>query len=184
MDKQAKKQRLQEKYEKEVAAVIAKEFDIKNVMATPKVQKVVLNIGIGSLVKNKEAVETLKKDLAAITGQLPALKNAKVSIATFNLRRGMVVGMAVTLRGERMYAFLDRLFSIVLPRLRDFRGVSVKSFDKNGNYTLGVVEHTIFPEVDLAKGSAHGMEITIVINSGSVEQSRRLLTLKGMPFEK
>lgn len=178
------KQRLQEKYEKEVAGTLAKEFGIANKMAVPRLEKVVLNVGIGNMVKNKEAVEALKKDLMAISGQAVGMKLAKVSIATFNLRRGMTVGMAVTLRGERMYAFLDRLFSIVLPRLRDFRGVSTKSFDRGGNYTLGVIEHTIFPEVDLSKSAPHGLEISIVVNSGDPEKSKRLLDLMGMPFVK
>lgn len=178
------KSKLQEKYEKEIAGIIAKEFGIKNKLAIPKVQKIVINAGIGNLIKNKEVLESLKKDFAVITGQSPVLKTAKVSIASFSLRRGMVVGMAVTLRGVRMYSFLDRLFSITLPRLRDFRGVSVASFDKNGNYTLGIEEHTIFPEVDMTKSSPHGMEVTIVVNSKSPERSERLLTLMGMPFEK
>lgn len=178
------KQRLQEKYEKEVVKTLVSEFGIKNKMAIPKINKVVLNIGIGSVAKNKELVEILKKDLAAISGQKPAIKVAKVSIASFGLRRGMPVGIAVTLRREMMYAFLDRLFSIVLPRLRDFRGVPRKSFDKGGNYTLGVSEHTVFPEADITKGAPHGLEITIVINSGKKEVSERLLQLLGMPFEK
>lgn len=178
------KQRLQEKYEKEVVKTLVSEFGIKNKMAIPKVNKVVLNIGIGSVAKNKELVETLKKDLAAISGQKPAVKVAKVSIASFGLRRGMPVGIAVTLRREMMYAFLDRLFSIVLPRLRDFRGVPRKSFDKSGNYTLGLVEHTVFPEADITKGTPHGLEITIAINRGKKEMSERLLELLGMPFEK
>ena len=178
------KQRLQEKYEKEVFKTLISEFGIKNKMAVPKINKVVLNVGTGSIAKNKEVVENLKKDLAAISGQKPAVKVAKVSIASFGLRRGMPVGLAVTLRREMMYAFLDRLFSIVLPRLRDFRGVSRKSFDKSGNYTLGVTEHIIFPEADITKGTPHGLEITIVINSGKKEVSERLLELLGMPFEK
>ena len=178
------KQRLQEKYEKEVFKTLVSEFGIKNKMAVPKINKVVLNVGTGSIAKNKEVVENLKKDLAAISGQKPATKVAKVSIASFGLRRGMPVGLAVTLRREMMYAFLDRLFSIVLPRLRDFRGVSRKSFDKSGNYTLGITEHIIFPEADITKGTPHGLEITIVVNSGNKEVSERLLELLGMPFEK
>jgi len=178
------KQRLQEKYEKEVFKTLVSEFGIKNKMAVPKINKVVLNVGTGSIAKNKEVVENLKKDLAAISGQKPATKVAKVSIASFGLRRGMPVGLVVTLRREMMYAFLDRLFSIVLPRLRDFRGVSRKSFDKSGNYTLGVTEHIIFPEADITKGTPHGLEITIVVNSGNKEVSERLLELLGMPFEK
>jgi len=178
------KQRLQEKYEKEVVKTLVSEFGIKNKMAVPKISKVVINIGIGSIAKNKELTETLRKDLAAISGQKPSTKVARVSIASFGLRAGMPVGIAVTLRRELMYAFLDRLFSIVLPRLRDFRGVSRDSFDKAGNYTLGVVEHTVFPEADIIKGTSHGLEVTIVVSSGKKEMSERLLELMGMPFEK
>ena len=176
--------KLKEKYEKEISGKLAGEFGIQNKMAIPRVTKVVVNAGVGSLVKNKEALETFKKDLAAITGQEPAFKKAKISIASFNLRQGMVTGMAVTLRGERMYSFLDRLFTIVLPRLRDFRGVKTTGFDKAGNYTLGIEEHTVFPEVDVAKGSPHGLEITIVIRAKNPDQSRRLLALMGLPFER
>lgn len=177
--------RLQEKYQKEVKVALAKEFDIKNTFAVPKVEKVVINMGIGSISKNQQQIDALKKDLAAVTGQLPSTRNARVSIASFSLREGMPVGLSATLRGERMYSFLDRLFSIVLPRLRDFRGVSLKSFDKMGNYTLGFDEHTVFPEIDSTKSaSAHGFEITIVTTAKDREQSKRLLELMGMPFQK
>jgi len=179
------KVRLQEKYEKEVKDVLAKEFSTKNTFAIPKVEKVVINIGVGSLSKNQQQMDALKKDLATVTGQAPSVRNARVSIASFSLRAGMPVGLSATLRGERMYSFLDRLFSIVLPRLRDFRGVSLKSFDKMGNYTLGLEEHTVFPEIDPTKSAnAHGFEITIVTSAKDVEQSKRLLELMGMPFEK
>lgn len=177
--------RLQEKYRNEVKDALAKEFTIKNSLAVPKLEKVVINVGVGSLVKNRDQMEALRKDLAAITGQAPAIRAAKVSIASFSLRAGMPVGLAVTLRGEKMYSFLDRLFSIVLPRLRDFKGVSIKSFDKIGNYTLGFAEHTVFPEIDTAKSaSAHGFEITIVTTAKDKEKSKRLLELMGMPFVK
>lgn len=177
--------RLKEKYEKEVAPTLAKEFEIKNALAIPKIEKIVLNMGLGEMIKTKELKATASKDLAAITGQTPSVRAAKVSIAAFGLRAGMPVGLSVTLRGERMYDFLDRLVSITLPRFRDFRGVPNKSFDKVGNYTLGITEHTVFPEVDLSKGVApRGLEITIVTNSKSIEKSRRLLELLGMPFEK
>lgn len=177
--------RLKEKYEKEVMKTLAEEFGIKNVMAVPSVQKVVINMGIGEIAKNKEALEALKRDLATLAGASPSIRNARVSIASFSVREGMPVGLSVTLRGEKMYSFLDKLFSITLPRLRDFRGIPVKSFDKNGNYTLGLAEHTVFPEIDLAKSAApHGLEITIVINSGNVSLSKRLLTLLGCPFSK
>lgn len=177
--------RLKEKYIKEIKQTLAKEFDIKNVLAVPGLKKVVVNVGIGSLSKNQQQMDALKKDLASITGQAPSVRNAKVSIASFSLRAGMPVGLSVTLRGDKMYSFLDRLFSIVLPRLRDFRGVSGKSFDKMGNYTLGFEEHTVFPEIDPTKSaSAHGLEITIVTTAGNIEKSKRLLELLGMPFEK
>ncbi len=177
--------RLQEKYEKEVKNILAKEFGTQNTFAIPKVEKVVVNVGIGNLSKNQQQTDALKKDLATITGQAPSVRNAKVSIASFSLRAGMPVGLSVTLRGGRMYSFLDRLFSIVLPRLRDFRGVSLKSFDKMGNYTLGLEEHTVFPEIDSTKSaSAHGFEVTIVTTAKDKEQSKRLLELMGMPFQK
>lgn len=177
--------RLKTKYEKEVAPILMEEFGIKNPMATPKIIKVVVNMGAGEMIKNKEIGPSLSRDLAAITGQKPSTRLAKVSIATFGLRRGMPVGLSTTLRGERMYNFLDKFFSIVLPRLRDFRGVSAKSFDAKGNYTLGMSEHTVFPEVDIAKASApHGMEISIVTNTQNREMAKRLLSLLGMPFEK
>ena len=177
--------RLQEKYQKEVKEVMTKEFGIKNSFAVPAIKKVVVNMGVGEAAKNQQAMDALKRDLSAVTGQAPSTRNAKVSIASFSLREGMPVGLTITLRGERMYSFLDRLFSIVLPRLRDFRGVPAKSFDKFGNYTLGFTEHTVFPELDPAKAAnAHGMEVTIVTNAGSPEKSRKLLELLGMPFEK
>jgi large subunit ribosomal protein L5 len=177
--------RLKERYNKEIKAVLAKEFDIKNQMSLPKLVKVVVNMGVGEAAKSKQAMEALQKDLATITGQAPSVRNAKVSIASFSLRAGMPVGLSVTLRGERMYSFLDRLFSIVLPRLRDFRGVTDKSFDQKGNYTLGVEEHTVFPEIDPTKSAQpHGMEITIVVTGESVVKSKKLLELLGMPFEK
>lgn len=177
------KPRLQEKYEKEIASQLEKEFEIENKMAIPRLTKIVVNSGIGEAMKNKNLIETMSSDLAIITGQKPSVRLAKVSIATFNLRRGMPVGLTTTLRGERMYSFLDRLVSIVLPRLRDFKGMSLKSFDKAGNYTLGITEHTVFPEIDLPKtGSARGLEVTIVTNAKGPEKSKRLLELLGMPF--
>lgn len=179
-----KMNRLREKYE-QARGVLTKEFDIKNKLAVPGITKVVVNMGVGEAAKNQQTMDNLKRDLAQITGQAPSVRNAKVSIASFSLRAGMPVGLATTLRGEQMYSFLDRLFSIVLPRLRDFRGVPVKSFDKFGNYTLGLTEHTVFPEIDQAKASpAHGLEITIVTNSGDVVKSKMLLELMGMPFQK
>jgi large subunit ribosomal protein L5 len=177
--------RLKERYNKEIKTVLAKEFDIKNQMSLPKLVKVVVNMGVGEAAKSKQAMEALQKDMATITGQAPSTRNAKVSIASFSLRAGMPVGLSVTLRGERMYAFLDRLFSVALPRLRDFRGVTDKSFDKQGNYTLGIEEHTVFPEIDPGKSAQpHGMEITIVTTGETMLQSKKLLELLGMPFEK
>lgn len=175
---------LQQKYEKEIKAILAKEFDIKNIMAVPKVNKVVINMGIGKDTKNKELKESLQKDLATISGQKPSIKLAKVSIASFNLRRGMPVGLAVTLRGDRMYDFLHRLFSIVLPRLRDFRGLPKKSLDKGGNFTLGLTEQIVFPEIDQAKSTPHGLEITIVTSTKDSKKAERLLELLGLPFER
>jgi large subunit ribosomal protein L5 len=177
--------RLKEKFEKEIKGALAKELNIKNILTVPKVSKVVVNMGIGAAAKSKEQMDALKRDLAAVTGQAASTRNAKVSIASFSLRAGMPVGLSVTLRGERMYSFLDRLFSIVLPRLRDFKGVLMKSFDKKGNYTLGFEEHTVFPEIDTARAAApHGLEITIVTTAGSPERAKRLLELLGCPFEK
>jgi len=177
--------RLKIKYEKEVALALASEFDIKNKMAAPKITKIVLNMGIGEIAKNTQLREALSRDLALITGQVPSIRRARISIATFNVVKGNPVGLSLTLRGIKMYDFLDKLISIVLPRLRDFRGVSNSSFDKSGNYSLGISEHTIFPEVDLAKAaSPRGLEVTLVIDSESPDQSKRLLELLGMPFEK
>src|SRR3972149_8920226 len=177
--------RLKEKYQKEIKGILAEEFEIKNKMAIPKVLKVTVNMGIGEISKSKELKESLSRDLAAISGQKPSIRAAKVSIATFGIRAGMPVGLAVTLRGVRMYDFLDKLFSIVLPRLRDFRGVPNKSFDARGNYTLGITDHTVFPEIDVSKtGTPRGLEISIVTDAGETEKAKRLLTLMGMPFAK
>jgi large subunit ribosomal protein L5 len=176
---------LYEDYKTKIKDQLIKEFDIKNVMAVSKLTKIVVNIGTGDLSKNKEATAKLLEDLAAITGQKPKITKARISIAGFNLRAGTNVGMVVTLRGTKMYDFLEKLVKITLPRLRDFRGVPSKSFDKNGNYTLGIIEHTVFTEIDLAKvDKARGMEITIVTSGRDALQSKRLLELLGMPFEK
>lgn len=174
-----------EKYQKDARKVLAEELGIKNELAIPKIQKVVINMGTGELHKNKEVYQKTVDEIAAISGQKPAVRAARISVAGFNLRAGTPVGLTVTLRGVRMYQFLDKLISVVLPRLRDFRGVPTKSFDPNGNYTLGFTEHTVFPEIDLAKvDRAKGLEVTIVSNAGSKEKGRRLLELLGMPFEK
>lgn len=177
--------RLSLKYKEEVAKKLAEEFGIKNVMSLPKLHKINLNVGIGDLVKNKEAKEKLVKDLASITGQIASDRKSKISVATFGTRKGMIVGMGLTLRKERMYDFFDRFVNIVLPRLRDFRGVKRTSFDNFGNYTIGIVDHTVFPEIDISKSApAHGLEITFVTNAGSKEKGERLLELLGMPFQK
>ncbi len=178
------KSRLKEKYEKEVVSSLAKEFGIDNRMALPKITKVVVNMGVGNTLHDKKLLEQYKSDLGLITGQLPQVRQARVSVASFGVRRGMSVGLKATLRGVRMYSFIDKLFSIILPRLRDFRGVSLKSFDANGNYTLGISEHTVFPEIDPNKSLAHGLEITIVTSTKKQEEAKRLLELLGMPFEK
>jgi large subunit ribosomal protein L5 len=177
--------RLKEKFEKEVRPVLEKELGIKNILALPIVSKVVINMGVGEVAKNQQQMDNLKRDMATVAGQAASVRNAKVSIASFSLRAGMPVGLSVTLRGERMYSFLDRLFSIVLPRLRDFRGIPTKSFDKSGSYTLGLLEHTVFPEIDPTKSAQpHGMEITIVVKNADPEKSKRLLELMGCPFIK
>ncbi len=156
-----------------------------NIMETPKITKIVINTGIGDTLKSKEALAKIEGDLAAISGQKPKITKARISIAGFNLRAGMNVGMVVTLRGKRMSDFFEKLVKITLPRLRDFRGVKTTSFDKSGNYTLGILDHTVFPETDLAKvDKPRGMEITIVTNVNDREKSRELLTNLGMPFEK
>lgn len=176
---------LETKYEKEVVPKLAQELGIKNRLALPKIRKVVVNMGVGEAIKNKESLEKAGSDLAIITGQKPTLRKAKVSVASFGLRRGMPVGLKVTLRRDRMFAFLEKLFFIVLPRLRDFRGLRTSSFDESGNYTLGISEHTVFPELDLSKiDKPRGLEVTIVTDAKNAETSMRLLELMGMPFAK
>lgn len=176
--------RLKEKYEKEIVPALAKDLGVDNKLVLPKITKVVVNVGVGEAAKNKEVLSQLKRDLAAVTGQLPQVRSARVSVASFSIRRGMPVGLKTTLRGEKMYSFLDKLFSVVLPRLRDFRGVSLKSFDRQGNYTLGLEDHAVFPEIDLAKSQSRGLEISIVTSTDDRKKARRLLELMGMPFEK
>ena len=176
--------RLKDKYENEIIPTLVGEFDIKNRMEVPKIVKIVVNSGTGDALKNKELLEKIKTDMALITGQAPSVRAARVSVASFGIRAGMPVGVKVTLRGARMYSFFDKLVSVILPRLRDFRGVPRESFDKHGNYTLGVVEHSVFPEIDISKTSARGMEITVVTNTDDSKKAARLLELLGMPFEK
>ena len=170
---------------KDIQKQLVEEFGIKNKMAIPALTKIVINTGTADALKNKELSAKIAEDLAKITGQKPKITKARVSIAGFNLRAGTNVGMVVTLRRERMYDFFEKLIAITLPRLRDFRGVPVKSFDNSGNYTLGLAEHTVFPEIDMISvDKPRGLEITIVTNTRNKEESKRLLELLGMPFEK
>lgn len=175
--------RLREKYKNEIAGALAKEFDIKNPMAVPKITKVIINMGLGEASSNAKILDTATEELRSITGQKPVITKAKKSIAAFKLREGMNIGAMVTLRGDRMYEFLDRLISVALPRVRDFRGISGKAFDGRGNYTLGVREQLIFPEIDFNKvDKTRGMNISIVTNAKTDEQARSLLKALGMPF--
>lgn len=175
--------RLQERYEKEIAPALMREFGLTNRMAVPKLHKVVVNMGVGQATQNAKLMDTAVAELGAICGQKPVVTRAKKSIAAFKLREGMAVGCAVTLRGVRMYEFLDRLMNIVLPRVRDFRGVSPKSFDGRGNYTLGLLDQIIFPEIDYAKVDLpKGMNVTVVTTARNDEQARSLLRHLGMPF--
>jgi len=175
--------RLREKYAKEVAPALLKEFDLKNAMAVPKLEKVVINMGVGEATQNAKLLDPAVNELSAITGQKAVVTKAKKSIAAFKVREGMPIGAMVTLRGDRMYEFLDRLINVALPRVRDFRGVSSKSFDGRGNYTLGLKDQLIFPEIDYAKvEKLKGMNITIVTTSRNDEQARALLKHMGMPF--
>lgn len=177
--------RLLEKHKTEIIPVLKEEFKIKNVMAVPSLKRININVGIGDVLKNKEVKEKLISDFSLIAGQKFSERKAKISVSAFAIREGMIVGLVSTIRGKRMYDFFDKFVNIVLPRLRDFRGVKRTSFDKEGNYTLGLTDHTVFPEIDIAKAApAHGMEITFVTNAGSVEKGTRLLELLGMPFVK
>ena len=177
--------RLKEKYLNEVSPALMSKFNYKSVMQVPKVEKIVINMGVGDAVSNSKALDAAVEELQTIAGQKPVITKAKKSIAGFRLREGMPIGAKVTLRGERMYDFLDKLISISLPRVRDFRGVSKKAFDGRGNYTLGVKEQLIFPEIDYDKVSkVRGMDIVIVTTANSDEEARELLTQFGMPFQK
>ncbi len=180
------KSELVEKYQKEVVPAMKEKFGIKNVMAVPRLEKIVVNMGVGEARDDMKTLDQAAEDLAAITGQKPSLRRAKKAISNFRLREGLAVGCKVTLRRARMYEFLERFISVVLPRIRDFNGVSKKSFDREGNYTLGMKEQSIFPEIDPTKRDfrAQGMDITIVIKGGDPEKNLELLTLMGMPFTK
>lgn len=175
--------RLKERFKEEVGPALLKEFGYKNPMQLPTVHKIVVNIGLGEAIQNAKAVDAAVNDLKIIVGQKPVVTRAKKSIAQFKVRAGMEIGAMVTLRGERMWEFLDRLTSIALPRIRDFQGISPRSFDGRGNYTLGLREQLVFAEIDYDKvDRLRGMEITIVTTARSDEEGRRLLQLLGMPF--
>jgi large subunit ribosomal protein L5 len=177
--------RLRERYEKEITPALAKELEMSNVMQVPRVKKVVVNIGLGEALDNPKALDAAAGDLAAITGQHPVITKARLSIANFKLREGRSIGAMVTLRGGRMWDFLDRLMNIVLPRVRDFRGVSPESFDGRGNYTLGLREQIIFPEIEYDQvDKIRGLEVTIVTSAGNDERAKVLLQMLGMPFRK
>ena len=175
--------RLREKFEKEVRPALMKEFELANPMAVPTIVKVVVNMGVGEATQNAKLIDPAANELGQITGQKPVITKAKKSIAAFKVREGMPIGAMVTLRGDRMYEFLDRLINVALPRVRDFRGVSTKSFDGRGNYTLGLRDQLIFPEIDYAKVEKQkGMNVTIVTTAKSDDQARSLLRGMGMPF--
>jgi large subunit ribosomal protein L5 len=177
--------RLKERYKGEFAPEMMKQFGYSNVMQVPRVQKVTLNIGLGEAKENARAVETATADVATISGQKPVVTRAKKAIANFKIRENMPIGVAVTLRGDRMYEFLDRLINAALPRIRDFHGVSTKAFDGRGNFALGVREQLIFPEIDYDKvDKIRGMQINIITTAKNDEEGRRLLELMGMPFSK
>jgi large subunit ribosomal protein L5 len=175
--------RLRDRFEKEIAPALMKEFELKNPMAVPRINKVVVNMGVGEATQNAKVLDPAAAELQQITGQKPVITRAKKSIAAFKVREGMPIGAMVTLRGDRMYEFLDRLINVALPRVRDFRGVSTKSFDGRGNYTLGLRDQLIFPEIDYAKvDKLKGMNVTIVTTARTDDQARALLKGFGMPF--
>jgi len=175
--------RLKQKYETEIKQALGKELNITNAMAIPKLEKIVINMGLGEATQNVKIMDPLVADLAAIAGQKPVTTKAKKSIAAFKVREGMPIGVMVTLRGDRMYEFLDRFITIVLPRVRDFKGVSTKSFDGRGNYTIGLHDQLIFPEIDYAKAEKlKGMNVTVVTTAKSDDHARALLRGLGLPF--
>ena len=177
--------RMQDLYNNEVIPALRKGFDFKNIMQVPRIEKVVINIGVGEALDNPKALEAAVSDLTLITGQKPVMNKARKSIANFKLREGRLIGAKVTLRGERMWAFLDRLVNTALPRVRDFRGVSANAFDGRGNYTLGLHDQLIFPEIEYDKiDKLRGMEVTIVTTAKNDDEARMLLRLLGMPFIK
>ncbi len=176
---------LKERYKAEVAPALMKSLNLENVMEIPRVTKVVVNIGVGEALDNAKALDAAVGDLTAITGQKPVIQKARKSIANFKLREGRAIGVKVTLRGERMWSFLDRLMNVALPRVRDFRGVSANSFDGRGNYTLGLREQLVFPEIEYDKiDKLRGLEVTIVTTARNDDEARQLLQMLGMPFRK
>ncbi|MGC4378194.1 50S ribosomal protein L5 [Fictibacillus sp. Mic-4] len=177
--------RLQDRYKNEIVPSLVEKFNYSSVMEVPKIEKIVVNMGVGDAVSNSKVLDTAVEELTQIAGQKPVITRAKKSIAGFKLREGMPIGTKVTLRGERMYEFLDKLITVALPRVRDFRGVSKKAFDGRGNYTLGIKEQLIFPEIDYDKvNKVRGMDIVIVTTAKTDEEARELLTQVGMPFQK
>jgi len=175
--------RLKERYVSEIQSGLKEKFKYTSIMQVPKIEKIVINMGLGEVKENPKAIEAATGDLALITGQKPIVTKAKKSIAAFKLREGVSIGCKVTLRGEKMYEFMDKLFSVALPRVRDFRGVSANSFDGRGNYTLGIKEQLIFPEIEYDKiDKIRGMDITFVTTAKSDEEAKELLTMLGMPF--
>ena len=175
--------RLKDRYDREIAPALRKEFGFANAMQVPAPDKVVINIGMGEAISNAKAMDNAVRDLTDITGQHPVVTRAKRSVAAFKLRQGMAIGCMVTLRGRRMYDFLDKLVNVALPRLRDFQGVSTDAFDGRGNYTLGIREQLVFPEINYDRiDKVRGMEITVVTTARTDEEGRRLLRLLGMPF--
>lgn len=176
---------MHERYKNEIVPALRKTFELKNIMQVPRIEKVVVNIGMGEAMDNPKALESAVSDLVIITGQKPVMTKARKSIANFKLREGRLIGTKVTLRGERMWAFLDRLMNTALPRVRDFRGVSPNAFDGRGNYTLGIQDQLIFPEIEYDKiDKLRGMEVTIVTSAKNDDQARVMLQLLGMPFKK
>lgn len=177
--------RLKDLYVKEAAPALMKKFSYKSVMQIPKLEKIVINVGAGEAKENSKAIDAISGDLAAITGQKPVVCRAKKSVANFKLREGMPNGVKVTLRGEKMYEFVDRLFNVALPRVRDFRGINPNSFDGRGNYNMGLKEQLIFPEIDFDKiDKVRGMDICFVTTAKTDEEARELLVLMGAPFSK
>ena len=175
--------RLRDKYQKDVVPALRKEFGYANIMAVPRIQKVVINMGLGEATANAKLVDTGADELARITGQKPVTRRSKKSIAAFKVRKGMAIATMVTLRGERMWEFLDRLMNIALPRVRDFKGVSPRGFDGRGNYTLGLRDQLLFPEIDYMKvDKARGMNVSVVTTAKTDQEARKLLQFIGMPF--